>query len=159
MISVTDLAAEKISKAQEGQDMNGKMLRIGVYSAGCSGGYQYALGFDAKSDDDSMFESNGLEVIVKSEDVEKVNGTEIDYVISEMGEGFRVNNPNPAPEGVKGQCNCGSVIAAARLNEAKFIIRTNFFSFSSNIICLKWILTISSGNYRRRIRNASSCMG
>ena len=55
-----------------------------------------------------MFESNGLEVIVKSEDVDKVNGTEIDYVISEMGEGFRVNNPNPAPEGVKGQCNCGS---------------------------------------------------
>ena len=28
MISVTDLAAEKISKAQEGQDMDGKMLRI-----------------------------------------------------------------------------------------------------------------------------------
>ena len=82
MISVTDLAAEKISKAQEGQDMDGKMLRIGVYSAGCSGGYQYALGFDAKSDQDSMFESNGLEVIVKSEDVDKVNGTEIDYVIS-----------------------------------------------------------------------------
>lgn len=108
MISVTNLAAEKISKAQEGQDMDGKMLRIGVYSAGCSGGYQYALGFDAKSDQDSMFESNGLEVIVKSEDVHKVNGTEIDYVISEMGEGFRVNNPNPAPEGVKGQCNCGS---------------------------------------------------
>jgi len=25
-----------------------------------------------------------------------------------MGEGFRVNNPNPAPEGVKGQCSCGS---------------------------------------------------
>ena len=108
MISLPDPAAEKISKAQKGQDMDGKMLRIGVYSGGCSGGYQYALGFDAKSDQDSMFESNGLEVIVKSEDVDKVNGTEIDYVISEMGEGFRVNNPNPAPEGVKGQCNCGS---------------------------------------------------
>ena len=43
MISVTDIAAEKLSKAQEGQDMTGKMLRIGVFSAGCSGGYQYAL--------------------------------------------------------------------------------------------------------------------
>ena len=80
MISVTDLAAEKIIKAQEGKEMDGKMLRIGVFSGGCSGGYQYALGFDSKSDKDSMFESNGLEVIVKSEDVEKVNGTEIDYV-------------------------------------------------------------------------------
>ena len=69
MISVTDIAAEKLSKAQEGQDMTGKMLRIGVFSAGCSGGYQYALGFDARSDTDSVFESNGLEVIVKTEDV------------------------------------------------------------------------------------------
>ncbi len=108
MISVTDNAAEKISKAQEDQEMAGKMLRIGVFSGGCSGGYQYALGFDARNDNDSVFESNGLEVIVKSEDVEKVNGTEIDYIISEMGEGFRVNNPNPAPEGKKGECNCGS---------------------------------------------------
>ena len=108
MISVTDTAAEKLSKAQESQDMAGKMLRIGVFSGGCSGGYQYALGFDAKSDNDSVFESNGLEVLVKNDDVEKVNGTEIDYIISEMGEGFRVNNPNPAPEGKKGECNCGS---------------------------------------------------
>ena len=68
MISVTDIAAEKLSKAQEGQDMTGKMLRIGVFSAGCSGGYQYALGFDARNDTDSVFESNGLEVIVKTED-------------------------------------------------------------------------------------------
>ena len=73
MISVTDIAAEKISKAQEDQEMAGKMLRIGVFSGGCSGGYQYALGFDARNDNDSVFESNGLEVIVKSEDVEKVN--------------------------------------------------------------------------------------
>ena len=108
MISVTDNAAEKISKAQEDQEMAGKMLRIGVFSGGCSGGYQYALGFDARNDNDSVFESNGLEVIVKSEDVEKVNGTEIDYIISEMGEGFRVNNPNPAPEGKKGECGCGA---------------------------------------------------
>ena len=64
MISVTDIAAEKLSKAQEGPDMAGKMLRIGVFSAGCSGGYQYALGFDAKRENDSVFESNGLEVII-----------------------------------------------------------------------------------------------
>ena len=108
MISVTDTAAKKISEAQTGQDMDDKMLRIGVFPGGCSGGYQYALGFDARNDNDSVFESNGLEVIVKSEDVEKVNGTEIDYIISEMGEGFRVNNPNPAPEGKKGECGCGS---------------------------------------------------
>lgn len=108
MISVTDTAAKKISEAQSGQDMGDKMLRIGVFPGGCSGGYQYALGFDAKADNDSVFESNGLEVLVKSEDVEKVNGTEIDYIVTDMGEGFRVNNPNPVPEGKKGECGCGS---------------------------------------------------
>ena len=108
MISVTDMAAKKISEAQNGQQMSDKMLRIGVFPGGCSGGYQYALGFDSKGENDSVFESNGLEVLVKSEDVEKVNGTEIDYIITDMGEGFRVNNPNPTPEGVKVECGCGS---------------------------------------------------
>ena len=108
MISITKSAAEKINEAVNQQDMEGKSLRIGVFPGGCSGGYQYALGFDAKNDDDSAFESEGLKLLVNSEDIDKPKGTEIDYIVSEMGEGFRVNNPNPAPEGVKGQCGCGS---------------------------------------------------
>ena len=108
MISITKSAAEKINEAGNQQGMEGKSLRIGVFPGGCSGGYQYALGFDAENDDDSSFESEGLKFIVHSEDIDKLKGTEIDYIVSEMGEGFRVNNPNPAPEGVKGQCGCGS---------------------------------------------------
>ena len=40
MISVTEIAAEKINQAIATQDVDGKKLRLGVYSAGCSGGYQ-----------------------------------------------------------------------------------------------------------------------
>ena len=108
MISITKSAAEKINEAVNQQDLEGKSLRIGVFPGGCSGGYQYALGFDEERDNDSSFESKGLKVIVNSDHVEKLNGTEIDYIISEMGEGFRVNNPNPTPEGVKGECSCGA---------------------------------------------------
>ncbi|MEC7686995.1 MAG: iron-sulfur cluster assembly accessory protein [Candidatus Thermoplasmatota archaeon] len=108
MISVTDTAAEKINQAIATQDIEGKTLRLGVFPGGCSGGYQYALGFDDKSDNDMTIEANGLKVLVKNDDMEKVKGTEIDYVITEMGEGFRVNNPNPVPEGKKGECGCGS---------------------------------------------------
>ena len=108
MISITKSAAEKINEAVNQQDLEGKSLRIGVFPGGCSGGYQYALGFDEERDNDSSFESKGLKVIVNSDYVEKLNGTEIDYIISEMGEGFRANNPNPAPEGVKGECSCGA---------------------------------------------------
>ena len=106
MISITESAAEKINKAVSEQDMNGKHLRVGVFPGGCGGGYQYALGFDEVGEDDSEFESQGLKLIINNGDVDKIKGTEIEYVVSDMGEGFRVNNPNPAPEGKKGECGC-----------------------------------------------------
>jgi iron-sulfur cluster assembly protein len=108
MISVTEMAAEKINKALLEQEMAGKALRLGVFPGGCSGGYQYALGFDDQKDNDTEVEASGLKLLVNNEDMDKVKGTEIDYIVTEMGEGFRVNNPNPAPEGQKGQCSCGS---------------------------------------------------
>ena len=108
MISVTDTAAEKINQAISTQNADGKTLRLGVFPGGCSGGYQYALGFDDESENDTTIEANGLKVLVKSDDMEKVKGTEIDYVVTEMGEGFRVNNPNPVSEGKNGECGCGS---------------------------------------------------
>ena len=74
MISVTKSAAEKINEAVNQQGMEGKSLRIGVFPGGCSGGYQYALGFDAENDDDSSFESEGLKLIVNSEDIDKLKG-------------------------------------------------------------------------------------
>ena len=95
MISITESAAEKINKAVSEQDMNGKHLRVGVFPGGCGGGYQYALGFDKVGEEDSEFESLGLKLIINNGDVEKIKGTEIDYVVSDMGEGFRVNNPTP----------------------------------------------------------------
>ena len=107
MISITESAAEKINKAVIEQEMNGKHLRVGVFPGGCGGGYQYALGFDELGEDDSEFESQGMKLIINNGDVDKIKGTEIDYVVSDMGEGFRVNNQNPAPEGKKGECGCG----------------------------------------------------
>ena len=108
MINVTEMAAEKINKALTEQEMAGKSLRLGVFPGGCGGGYQYALGFDDQNDNDTTFEASGLKLLVNNDDVEKIKGTEIDYIVTEMGEGFRVNNPNPAPEGKKGECSCGS---------------------------------------------------
>ena len=108
MINVTEMAAEKINKALTDQEMVGKSLRLGVFPGGWGGGYQYALGFDDQNDNDTTFEANGLKLLVNNDDVEKIKGTEIDYIVTEMGEGFRVNNPNPAPEGKKGECGCGS---------------------------------------------------
>ena len=108
MISITESAAEKINKAGSEQDINGKHLRVGVFPGGCGGGYQYALGFDDQTENDTTVEANGLKVLVNNDDLDKIKGTEIDYIVREMGEGFRVNNPNPVPKGKKGECGCGS---------------------------------------------------
>ena len=108
MISITESTAEKINKAVSEQDINGKHLRVGVFPGGCGGGYQYALGFDDQTENDTTVEANGLKVLVNNDDLDKIKGTEIDYIVSEMGEGFRVNNPNPVPKGKKGECGCGS---------------------------------------------------
>ena len=108
MISVTETAVEKINESLSEQDMDGKALRLAVFVGGCSGGYQHQLGLDEERDNDTSVEANGLKFVVNSEDIEKIKGTEIDYVVTEMGEGFRINNPNPAPEGKKGECGCGS---------------------------------------------------
>ena len=108
MISVTETAAEKINQALVDQKMDGKSLRLGVFPGGCGGGYLYALGISKKSENDMTVEANGLKVLINNDDVEKIKGTEIDYIVSDMGEGFRINNPNPAPEGKKGECGCGS---------------------------------------------------
>ena len=108
MISVTETAAEKINKSLSEQDMDGKALRLGVFVGGCSGGYQYALGPDKMNDNDTEVAANGLKFVVNSEDIEKIKGTEIDYVVTDMGEGFRINYANRAPEGKKGECGCGA---------------------------------------------------
>ena len=73
-----------------------------------SGGNKGGGNHDDQNDNDTTVEAKGLKLLVNNEDIEKIKGTEIDYIVTEMGEGFRVNNPNPAPEGKKGECGCGS---------------------------------------------------
>ena len=99
MISLTEPAAEKINKAVSEQEMEGKHLRVGVFPGGCGGGYQYALGFDAQGEEDSTFESQGLKLIVNNGDVDKIKGTEIDYVVSEMGDCLLYTSPSPRDRG------------------------------------------------------------
>jgi iron-sulfur cluster assembly accessory protein len=76
-------------------------LRLYVSGGGCSG-FQYGLAFDKKNDDDTLIESHGVKVIVDQESAKYLDGSEIDYEESVMGEGFKVNNPNATET-----CGCG----------------------------------------------------
>tara|TARA_B100001750_G_scaffold12813_1_gene9216 strand:- start:3522 stop:3932 length:411 start_codon:yes stop_codon:yes gene_type:complete len=107
MITITETAAKEIGLAREKVGAEDKPLKIMVGIGGCSGGYKYGLGFvEGTGEEETVVESQGIKIIVQNQDVEKLQGTTIDFVTNEMGAGFRVDNPNPAPEG-GGGCGCG----------------------------------------------------
>jgi iron-sulfur cluster assembly accessory protein len=100
-ISITEKAAEKVKVAMEKEGKSDTGLRLYVSGGGCSG-FQYGLAFDRKNDDDLLIESHGVKVIVDQESAKYLEGSEIDYEETVMGEGFKVNNPNATET-----CGCG----------------------------------------------------
>src|ERR1051325_5258127 len=102
-ITLTEIAAEKIAEMigdqPEGEE---QALRVAVRGGGCSG-FQYALAFDQKGEDDHVFEPRGGAVIVDKTSMQFVFGSEFDYVEGLTGAGFQVNTPN-----VVAACGCGS---------------------------------------------------
>src|SRR5437763_7255231 len=108
-ISFTDNGAEKVQEflAGQGEAAANAGLRVGVRGGGCSG-FQYQLAFDEQRDGDVVFESHGLRLLVDSESLPFVRGSQIDYEESLQGAGFKVNNPN-----VVAACGCGSSFRVA----------------------------------------------
>ena len=77
-------------------------LRFGVKRTGCSGwGYAVDLARDAR-EGDTVFEQDGVLIRVDSDSLALVDGTEIDFLKSGLGEQFVFRNPN-----VAGECGCG----------------------------------------------------
>ena len=102
-ITLTDDAASKIKELLSDQEnASDQALRVAVRGGGCSG-FQYALAFDKKRDDDHVFEHNGVAVIVDKVSMQVVFGSQVDFVDGLQGAGFAVNNPN-----VVAACGCGS---------------------------------------------------
>lgn len=109
MITITDKGAEKVHEFLSAQEADISLagLRVGVRGGGCSG-FQYQLAFDERRDDDAVFESHGLKLLVDKESLPFVSGSTIDYEESLQGAGFKVSNPN-----VVAACGCGSSFRVA----------------------------------------------
>lgn len=79
------------------------MLRLSVEGGGCSG-FQYKFGLaDAPEGDDSISETDGVQLLVDSVSLDLVAGCVVDYVESLGGSAFQVSNPQAASG-----CGCGS---------------------------------------------------
>jgi iron-sulfur cluster assembly accessory protein len=110
MITLSKLAAEKITDIMREQEAVGAALRVFVRSYGV-GTPQVGMALDpSPTDRDETVESEGIRVVVDAESLPFVIGSEIDYVDSMLQSGFTIRNPNLAGGcacGGGGACSCG----------------------------------------------------
>ena len=100
-ITLTESAANRVKSHLASRD-SGEGLRVSVKTSGCSG-LAYLLDYaDEIGSGDQVFESVGVKVIVDSDHLNYLDGTQIDYVEDGLTAAFQFRNPN-----VTEQCGCG----------------------------------------------------
>jgi iron-sulfur cluster insertion protein len=108
MINVSPTAATKINELLAEEQKDGSGLRVFVQGGGCSG-FQYGLMIEEQgSDNDQVFESNGVKLFVDPISIRYLSGAEVDFVDTVTGGGFTIKNPNATST-----CGCGSSFSAS----------------------------------------------
>jgi iron-sulfur cluster assembly protein len=100
-IQLTDEAAQRVQTFLTNRG-KGIGLRLGVKTTGCSG-MAYVIEFvDELDDSDTVFETNGVKVVVDPKSLIFLDGTQVDFSKEGLNEGFKFINPN-----AKDACGCG----------------------------------------------------
>jgi iron-sulfur cluster assembly protein len=100
-IQLTEKAARHVQTMLEKQP--GLGLRLGAKKSGCTG-FAYVVEFaEAINDDDQVFESHGVKLVVDHTSLPMLDGMTVDFVQQNvLNQGFEFRNPN-----VKNMCGCG----------------------------------------------------
>ncbi|MGY6562925.1 MAG: HesB/IscA family protein [Luteibaculaceae bacterium] len=103
MIKVHETAKEQVSKLLSDVDKPaGTFVRVAVTGGGCSG-LMYNLDFDnTLTENDKVFEDNGVKIVVDKKSILYLAGTELEYTGGLNGKGFVFRNPNASRT-----CGCG----------------------------------------------------
>lgn len=100
-ITLTQSAAKHILSQVE-KSGNGVGLRLGVKQSGCSGlRYTFVIAQEVLPNE-TVFESFGAKVLVDTESLHYLEGTELAYVQEGLNFAFKFNNPK-----AKNECGCG----------------------------------------------------
>ena len=102
MVTLTEAAGVHVRKMLGGHG-SALGLRLGVKRSGCSG-LAYVVDYAEQiGEEDRVFESQGVRVVVDRDSLGALDGTEIDFVSeSLLNRGFEFRNPR-----MKETCGCG----------------------------------------------------
>ena len=104
-INVSERAAQQIKK-QLSKRGKGLGLRLAIKKAGCSG-FAYVIDYaDEIAENDRVFESHAVKIIIHADHLAVLDGIELDYTREGINEAFRFHNPN-----AKEYCGCGESFA------------------------------------------------
>ena len=101
LMRLTDAAAERLHRLYAAGEQ-GRLLRIGVKTKGCSGMSYDMTWTEAPGPGDEVVSDKGVTVLVDRKASLFLIGTVMDYETKDLSSGFTFVNPNE-----KGRCGCG----------------------------------------------------
>jgi iron-sulfur cluster assembly protein len=105
-IELTDTAVAEIRKQKAKRGTPEAALRVGIRGGGCTGfSYLFEWSDGPPKERDKVFSKDDVSVYVDPKSMVYLDGTQLDFVTSVMGHGFKFNNPN-----AKGACGCGESV-------------------------------------------------
>jgi iron-sulfur cluster assembly protein len=106
-VKLTEGAIRQLQRIREEQSIPADYaLRVGVKGGGCSG-FSYLLGFDEQKERDTVYEMDGIRILMDKAHALYLLGMEIDWLDGLNNRGFIFNNPN-----AKETCGCGTSFSA-----------------------------------------------
>ena len=106
-VTLTSGAILQLKRIREEQSVPEDFgLRIGVKGGGCSG-FSYQIGFDQPKERDTIYEFEGMRILMDKAHALYLLGMEIDWHEGLNNRGFIFNNPN-----AKETCGCGTSFSA-----------------------------------------------
>ncbi len=106
-VTLTDAAVTEVQGLLSQQDRDDLALRVYVSGGGCSG-LQYGMALDENVEPgDETFHISGINLVIDATSLKYLSGAVVDYIHTDMGGGFKIENPNATKS-----CGCGSSFSA-----------------------------------------------
>lgn len=107
IVTLSESAVKEVKRLMNVQGITEGGLRLGIKGGGCSG-LTYTINFDDKINQyDTVYEIEGIKVIVDAKSAIYLQGTQLDFYKDLMGGQFRFVNPN-----AQKTCGCGESFSA-----------------------------------------------